>query len=210
MARLAHVLVSAFAFAGFLAAQPSFRITSPADGTHVHPGESLTVTVEVSPPEGAFRLVTVIGFDPIGFAKEKLDTPPYRFTVYIPAHIRPDKYALTAVAFGAPTGQLVNSDPINILVERTESPVSISVYPIVADFTIDQKRYFSVTGLYADHATEDLSQSSRIKYISSDPAVATVDPQGIVTPVAPGSGKITITYGNLKLDVLLRVRLSRR
>ncbi len=173
----------------------------------MHPGESLTVTVDVSPPEGAFRTVFVDG---IGFGKEVLKAPPYRFTVHIPVDIRPDKYPVIAYAFSASTGQLVNSEPITVLVERADSPVSISVYPVVADFTMDQKRYFSVTGLYADHATDDLSQSSRIKYISSDPAVATVDPQGIVTPVAPGSGKITIIYGNLKLDVPVIVRESQR
>jgi len=54
-----------------------------------------------------------------------------------------------------PLGSLVaqpslRSNPINILVERADSPISIIVYPTIADFTMDQKRYFSVTGTYAD------------------------------------------------------------
>ena len=75
---------------------------------------------------------------------------------------------------------------------------------------MDQKRYFRVTGLYADRTTADLTQSSRIEYVSSAPSVATVDTQGIVTPVAPGIGKITVIYRGLKHDVPLRVRASER
>lgn len=209
MARLAQVLVSAFAFTGFLAAQPTLRISSPADGTLVHPGELLTVTVAASPP-GAFSAILVTGPDPIGYGQEVPGASPYRFTIQIPEHIPPKKYYLSALGSMKGHAELVSSVLINILVERADSPVSISVYPVVADFTMDQKRYFSVTGLYADHATDDLSQSSRIKYISSDPAVAMVDAQGIVTPVAPGSGEITIIYGNLKLDVPVIVRESQR
>lgn len=189
-------------------AQPSLRITSPPDGATVHPGESLTVEVEASPP-GAFKLVFVEGFEPIGFSKEALDRPPYRFTVQIPAGITPDKYGLTALG-STRSSQLVVSTPIHILVERADSPMSISVYPVVADFTMDQKRYLQVTGLYADKTTADLTQSSRIEYVSSAPGVANVDTQGIVTPVAPGVGKITVIYGNLKHDVPLRVRASER
>jgi len=33
--------------------------------------------------------------------------------------------------------------------------------------------------------------------------------QGIVTPVGPGLGEITVTYGDLKHDVPVRVRDSR-
>jgi len=105
---------------------------------------------------------------------------------------------------------LVSSDPIEIFVERADSPVSISVYPIVADFTMDQKRYLQVTGLYADRTTEDLTEFSRIEYVSRAPDVAIVQAQGIVTPVAPGTAKITMTYGNLKHEVPVRVRLSDR
>jgi hypothetical protein len=40
-----------------------------------------------------------------------------------------------------------------------------------------------------------MAQPSRIKYkyVSTAPQVATVQAQGIVSPVAPGTGKITIT-----------------
>jgi Bacterial Ig-like domain (group 2) len=197
------------ALTGLLLARPSLKITSPTDGTTVHPGESLTVQVAAAPLE-AFKLVSVVGFAPIGFGKEVLDSPPYRFNLEIPNSITPGMYAITAMGFTLPghpvASNPVMSDPVVILVERSDSPVSISVYPTVADFTMDQKRYLQVTGLYADKTTADLTQSSRIKYVSSAPGIATVQAQGIVTPVKPGSAKITITYDDLKLEVPVRVQ----
>jgi hypothetical protein len=192
------------ALTGLLLAQPSLKITSPANGTAVHPGDSLTVSVDVSPP-GVFEIVAVNAPAPLGKGKQVLKAPPYQFTIEIPSGIRPDKYAVTALGVTF-SKAFVYSHPVEILVERADSPVSISVYPTVADFTMDQKRYLQVTGLYADKTTADLTQSSRIKYVSSAPGIATVQAQGIVTPVAPGSTKITITYGDLKLEVPVRVR----
>jgi hypothetical protein len=147
--QIARLVISSFALAGLVAAQPILRIISPAEGATVHPGESLNVDVEAIPPE-AFELVFVAGAEPISFSKEKLSKPPYRFTVQIPTGIRPDKYPITAAGFALPTGQLIISSSIKILIERSDSPVGITVYPVVADFTMDQKRYIQVTGLYAD------------------------------------------------------------
>ncbi len=209
LTQLVRLLVSLCILAGFLEAQPSLRITSPADGATVHPGETLTVTVDVSPPKGVFDTVLVGGSTPIGNGKEALNAPPYKFTIQIPSGITPTKYFLAAKGITS-SKEFVYSEPIDILVERVGSPVSIVVYPTVADFTMEQKRYLQVTGRYKDNTTADLTQSDRIKYVSSAPQIATVNAQGIITPVAPGSGKITIAYGDLKLEVPVTVRGSRR
>jgi hypothetical protein len=63
--KLIGALISSWILTGLLTAQPSLRITSPANGTTVHPGDTLTVTVDVSPPT-VFQYVVVVGFDPIG------------------------------------------------------------------------------------------------------------------------------------------------
>jgi hypothetical protein len=193
---------------GFLRAQPSLRITSPADQAIVHPGESLTVTVETSPPTGAFQLVYLVGFEPIGFSKEKLNAPPYRFTVQIPTHISPREYLVTAVGSPSP-GHLVNSRPITIVVERSDPPARLRVEPAILDLLLSQQGYLRVLGEFAEGTTTDLTQSSRIAYASSTPAVATVK-AGIVTPVAPGSGKIIISYGTVRAEVQLTVRGNNR
>lgn len=208
LARIVGLAVSFCALTELLLAQPSVRITSPADGATAHPGESLSVNVDVS-PLGVFETVAVNAPTPLGNGKQVLNAPPYQFTILIPSGTRPNKYAITAVGVTF-SKEFIYSHSVEILIERADLPVSISVYPVIADFTMDQKRYLQVTGLYADKTTADLTQSSRIKYVSSTPDVAIVSPQGIVTPVAPGSGKITVIYGDLTHDVPVRVRRSER
>lgn len=205
---VARIVVLPFALTA-CGAWPSLRITSPPDGTTVHPGEKLTVTVEASPGANVVG-VLVGGTGPLGLGKADTDAPESRFTFQIPEHAPPNKYYLTATGTLAFPRRLINSKPIIIYVERADSPVSITVYPVVADFTMNEKRFLQVTGRYADGTEADLTESSRIRYVSSAPGVARVDPQGIVTPVAPGSGKIIITYANLKLEVPLLVREAGR
>jgi uncharacterized protein YjdB len=165
------------------------------------------VNVDVSPP-GVFDTVAINAPTPLGKGMQVLDSPPYQFTIQIPGGTRPNKYAITAVGVTF-SKEFIYSHSVEILIERADLPVSITVYPVVVDFTMDQRRYLQVTGLYADKTTADLTQSRGVKYVSSAPGVATVSPQGIVAPVAPGSAKITVTYGDLKHDVPVRVRDSR-
>ncbi len=209
-AQIARLLLLSCPLTALLVAQPSLKITSPADGTTVRTGESLTVTVEAKPSERAFQMVLVNAPDPLGvpFSKTGLIQPPFRFTIQIPSRASPRTYFLTASGLTL-SKEIVYSAPIDIRIERSDSPVSISVYPPVADFPMNEKRFLQVTGLYADRETADLTYSDRIRFASSAPDVATVQEQGIVTPLAPGTGKITITYGNLKLEVPVQVRESR-
>jgi hypothetical protein len=188
------------------ATEPSLRITSPLDGTTVHPGESLTLTVDVSPPEGTFQFVIIGAPSPIGFSKQVLSEPPYRFTIQIPYGIRPDRYPITAGGITMSSKQLVSSNEVTLKVERSDLPISIQVYPTIADFTTKEKRYLQITGTYKDNTTADLTESSTVRYVSSAPTVAAVNAQGIVIPIAPGSGTITVTCGTLHVDVPVRVR----
>jgi len=207
--KLMGALVASYALTGVLAAQPSLRITSPADGTIVHPGETLIVTVEASPTDAHLVGIMVGARDPLGFAKPDPTGRPDRFTFHIPNNATPGKYAVNAGAI-TPSKEFIYANSINILIERADSPVSLTVYPVIADFTMDQNRYFSVTGLYADKTEVDLSQSSRIKYVSSNPQIATVQEQGIVSPVQPGRATITITYDTLTITAPVRVREPER
>lgn len=192
---------------GFLAAQPSLRITSPANGTIVHPGQSLTVTVEAS-PAGAFQQVIVIGWDPIGFA-QPLSAPPYRFTIQIPIKIVPRRYLLTADGMTSP-GHGATSDPIEIVVERSGSPIRLHVEPSLLDLSLSEKGYLRVVGEYADGTSTDVTNSTKIVFSSSTPTVATAQPYGIVIPVAPGSAKIIATCGTVKAEIPVRVRGNSR
>lgn len=207
LTQLVRLLIPWCALTGLLVAQPSLRITSPAAGTIVHPGQSLTVTVEATSAR-AFQQVIVIGGDPIGFSRP-LTAPPYRFTIQIPSKIDPGRYLLTADGATAP-GQGTMSDPIEIVVERPDSPVRLRVEPSILDLSLSQKGYLRVVGEFADGMTTDLTKSSRVAFASTTPTVATVQAQGIVTALAPGSAKVIVTCETARVEVQVTVIGNRR
>lgn len=184
------------AFAGFaflvasarLHAQPTLQITSPADGTLVSPGQTITFTVSAS---GVFTQVALIGEDPIGFS-EALSAPPYEFTLAIPSDIRPDRYAVTAAGAYAP-GQSVTSLPILLVVEPATNPQSVRTEPATLwNLSVGGKAPLRVIAKFDNGSTADVTLSTRTTYSSSDAAVATVDSRGMVTAVGPGAAKILV------------------
>ena len=183
-----------------LRAQPTLQITSPADGTLVGPGQSLTVNVAAS---GAFQQVAIVGGDPIGF-NGPLTTPPYQFTIPIPSAINPGVYLLTAHGYTAP-GQGTTSDPISIVVERSDAPLSLHSEPSLLRLSVGQNGYLRVIAGFSDGATMAVTKSTLITYTSDTPSVATVQAQGIVTAVAPGTAVITAAYGGLSFPVSVTV-----
>jgi hypothetical protein len=183
-----------------LLAQPSLRITSPADGTLVNPGQSLKVTVEAS---GRFQQVILIGAQPMG-GTVPLSAPPYEFTIKIPNRISPRRYSLTADGCTAP-GQCTSSKPIMILVELADESISLRVQPSLLRLYIGDKGYLMTYGVFPDGQRADLSKSTQTSFTSNAPGVATIDHQGIVTPVAPGSATITITYRDAHVEIPVTV-----
>ena len=125
------------------------------------------------------------GGDPVGFSKEKLDKPPYRFTLQIPRSTRPDKYPIAAAGFTSINRGLLNSHSITVLVERADSPVSLTVYPVIADFTMDQKRYFPVTAFTPIKQRPPYGQEKR-------PSPTT--PQDRGSGSCPGAREVTCSY----------------
>ena len=105
---------------GFLIAQ-TLKITDPKDGTVLNPGQTVTVVVDISPVL-AFREIIVLG-GRIGCSQWILG-PPYRCYMTIPRRIRPRRYTLTADGTTA-SGKGATSDPVEISVERPDSPFSL-------------------------------------------------------------------------------------
>ena len=164
-----------------LLAQPTLRITSPVDGTIVHPGESLKVTVE-APPVGVLPNVLLIGWGPLGMFRA-VGSPPYQFVVPVPKTIAPGPYRLTAAGTSPSQGKNpipVESKPITILVERADEPVRLEVFPPTISLQPGRKGFLSVTGIFADRQKVDLKLSSKTIYSSDTPRVVTVEPNSVV------------------------------
>jgi len=199
--RAALLLVMLLCVSALSLPAQSLQITSPADGTTVNPGQSLSVTVSAS---GTFQQVILIGGDPIGFS-QPLSAPPYQFTLQIPTSILPGKYPLTADGATSP-GQGVSSDPITLDVERSDAPLSLTIRPSLLHFsTVGQIGYLRVLGTFADGTTSDLTQAGLTSF-TGDGVVASASSYGVVTAVAPGGGGfVNAAYGNLSISIPVTV-----
>jgi hypothetical protein len=163
----------------------------------VNPGQDLPVTV--TPSGGTFTDIVILGEHPIG-SSQNLTSPPYQFTIEIPATIGPRIYTLTATGLLA-SGQGVDSDPITIDVERADAPASIDVNLTSLKEAIGGTAYLRVSATYGDASVLDVTESTLVTYTSDTLTVATVDNVGRVTAVGPGSANIIIAYGSLSLTV---------
>jgi hypothetical protein len=146
----------------------------------------------VTPASGAtFQGVVLVGEDPIGFSPI-IASPPYRFTIQIPAKITPRKYNLSAVGMLSP-GSNVFADGIEIDVERPDPPLSLQVEPsTLAGMDIGDTATLRVVGTFSGNVAMDISQSSKTKYASTNPAIVTVTEDGLVSALRPGSAFITV------------------
>ncbi len=124
-----------------------------------------------------------------------LAAPPYEFSIQVPNNIPARSYALTAIGVLGP-GQGVRSEPVNVIVERADSPTQLRIEPSTLQLRIGGRAPLRVIGVYSGGATTSLNESTLTTFESDTPAVATVNQYGIVTGVAPGSAGITITNGN--------------
>jgi uncharacterized protein YjdB len=181
---------------GFLQAQPGLRITSPADGAVVSPGRSFTVKVAAS--GGRFEMVGLLSDLPIAL-DQVLASPPYDFTVAIPANVPQRSYMLTAVGVIS-RGQGAFSETISIDVRRTEPPAILRVEPSSLYLRVGAQGAVLVTGKFSDGSKADITQSAGTVYSSTAPGVAVVSADGRVTAVAPGSARILVN-GNYSIPV---------
>ncbi len=168
-------------------AQPTLRITSPAEGTVIQPGETVRFQVEAS---GNFKSVSVGGENPIS-SSDVRTSPPYEFTIQIPTRIGLRTYQFTAVGFVGP-GEMIHSQPIKLDVQRKERPVSTRVQPRTLRLAVGETGYLVVTGTYPDGSASTITEATTTEYVSKSPEVATVKRDGRVTAVAPGTTQIVI------------------
>ena len=196
-------LLTLWTFTALLpAAPPTVRITSPLDGAVVNSGQTLVVTVDATP--GAFQWVSVGGDDPLGVF-QALAAPPYQFTITIRPDIPSGTYGLFATGVIQP-GNLVDSDPIHIDIERADSPQQLEPQFRTLGFAyVGDDDPFVVTGIFADGSRVDLTHSMRTRYKSSNPSVVTVNSDGMVTAVGPGSARLIIRNGSAKVVVPVTV-----
>jgi hypothetical protein len=203
LARAATSVLFTCCSASILFAQPTVRITSPADSAVVNSGQTLLVTVEATP--FAFQMVCLEGEDPIGF--RTLTAPPYQFQIQIPSDIEPGTRMFNACGIIRP-GNFVDSAPITIDIERSDTPQRLKsdLSTLALDYA-GANVGLTVSGTFPDGTDLYLRHSSFIAYASDDPAVATVDGNGTVTAAGVGSANIVVTYAG-NADTAIRIPVT--
>lgn len=174
---------------GPLVAQ-TLRITSPADGAVVSPGDKITVTVEVS--GGSVPFVGLGIENPIGYS-EILSAAPYQFSVQIPSRVSLRRYPVYAGFFGK--GKEGSVAAIFIDVERPDGPTRLEVEPSILVSAPGAMGYLSAYATYTDGMRVEVTQSTLTRWSSDSPEVAAVTEAGVVTAIRPGSAKIFVQNG---------------
>ncbi len=214
-----RILILVIAAAGWAAPKdkPPLKIDLPRTAAVVHPGE--TVTVVVSSPSGTASDVLVLGEG--GMIGDAIARHlPARIRVSIPANMRPGTYGLSAVGKGPGKNEVV-SDSIELDVElpnddtpganatggaRIEKIESeMDTVPLTSQ---GDQFPTEITATYSNGKQVDISNSSRLTFRSSDPTVATVDANHMVTAIGRGEAIITVIYQDEKRSFQCLVPVS--
>src|SRR5208282_5906210 len=124
------------------AQQSLVRIVSPAAGTVVRPGQTVTITVAA---DYSMEKLALMGQRPLGIgqvvsggapgiiARGQGEMRPLQFVMTIPTEIQPGIYRVTAI--GTTSGGDVESDALSLDVEKSQEPVRIWAEPALVQFT---------------------------------------------------------------------------
>ncbi|HTD23781.1 MAG TPA: IPT/TIG domain-containing protein [Terriglobales bacterium] len=173
--------------------QPTLQITSPSDGAVVSPGQAITVNI-VSLTGVTVSAVFVIAENPL-LGSGPAHSTPAQLSVTVPSSLSSRSYTLTAIG-ATSAGQEVQSLPISVHVERPDPPTALtSGSPSVVLESQGQQMPVNISATFADASVMDVTESSNLRYSTSNGNVATVDANGMITAVAAGRASITAAYG---------------
>ena len=182
------------------------QITSPASGTVVNPGQTVTVIVTATSGD-TFTGVVLTG--DLQLQMQVLTTPPYQFSITIPAKITAGKHYLNAIG-GRSGQQSGKSQRLDLDVEPSAQISGISAKPAIMQFdSAGDKLPLRVWGTFSDGSGMDITKSSGTTYSSGDPTAVTVSSTGIVTAVGPGKygvSPVVVRYGDQSCAVQVSTR----
>jgi hypothetical protein len=178
------------------------QITAPQAGASHAPGDLVIITVEAT---GGLTEVLVIGEGSVGLSALAQGTSPFQLSMTLPAELSPGSYGLVAVGLPA-SGPPVYSPAVRIAVELTVSPSSILTAPRSVNLAyLGATANVHVSGLLANGTSATLNGSSQIRFVSSNPLVASVDASGTVTGVGAGTASLTVNYASQTATVPITV-----
>jgi hypothetical protein len=196
------ILAAVFVAASASAQQTRVHIVSPAAGTVVQPGQTVTIAVAA---DSSVEKLALLGQHPLPISQVVAPglgvTRPIEFQVRIPTDIRPGSYRMTAT--GSLAGGETVSESLALDVEKAEEPTQPST---ILFSRAGERIPLRVLGAFGDGSQETLTKSSKTIYTSADPRVATVSADGLVTAV--GTGKTSIQVRTMTRDYSIPVRVE--
>jgi IPT/TIG domain len=186
------------------AQQALLQITSPAPPNNIfNPGQ--TITIVVSADRSVPSQSIWINEDyPLPDAQPT--STPNQFTIALPATMPPGVFPIIAEGATSP-GNLVNSVPVAIDVERPDLPTNFIAAPLNMVFSsVGETGSIDAQATFSDGSIFGVTRSTRVLFASNDTQIATVDSKGIVTAIAPGQTYIVVSYASaLYAPVIVQV-----
>jgi hypothetical protein len=177
------------------------QITSPTSGTVVYPGQVVTISVSADP---SVSDVAILGQDPLGFS-QATNGQPLQFQLTIPSNTTLGAYSVSAVGAAA-DGSPVDSPSISLQVDSSSPATLKGTKPSVLRFSAAGETIpLHVVGTLPDGSQLDITHSIQTHYAAENPQIATVDNQGIVTAVFPGSTHIIVSNASSRYYVSTEV-----
>lgn len=171
-----------------------FKITSPADGSLVHPGQTLDIQIWIAPGKAVDPMFII---SPLGTASVS-DTAPYRATFQIPATDDRGTRLIgrqNITLFGRRPGHEVLAG-ILVDVEKEHLPIKLITERRGVSFQDlgDRLTVPMIMGYWADGSYFDLQESTYLSMRSSDPDLFSVDERGNMIALAPGKATLQVKY----------------
>jgi len=199
------------------AQQNLVRFISPASTLTVRPGQTVAITLSA---DTAVQKLVLTGQQPLGMARLVSDGAagivahgqgeehPLQFLLTIPTAIQPGSYHVTAV--GKTSTGIVVSKALDLDVERPDDPARITIEPSIIEFThIGDQIPVRVLGVFANTSHVDLTHSSKTMFASSDPRVASITSNGMVTALAEGRASIVVRTPSADYSIPVQVQEAR-
>ena len=192
---------------------PFVTITAPTAGQVFHPGDTLTVTLAPNAGTALTQALVQAGASPRDVGSALLSQSPYSaaFTV-LPAALGILPVTVTA----KDAAGNVCTVTVNALVQTNAALSSMTVAagataPSGAALLTSQgsTNPLTVTGTFSDATHADITPSVLgTQYVSSDPAIATVSTEGVLTALANGTVTVTVTNGSVTTTQRVIVQLG--
>lgn len=199
----------------------AFSIASPNEGQVFHPGDTVSVVAEALPGESIHTVyfesnISGILSEGPGYFN-KVNGPPFQTSFTVPVKFDfTDRITISAIGVRgeSPNEEEIKATPItirialpsNVRLERLQvhsSQEMLFMRPQSADG-------LHIYGHYSDGVEREVGASfTGTTYTTSDPRVATVNPDGLVTAVAPGKAVITVKNADKQLQVKVTVEAQK-